>query len=61
MSVQEILPQLEGLIGQCDDLDLVLEVGDTANRLAILLRIDTLESVDDKRAECLQQRTSTRQ
>ena len=61
MLLQEFLPQLEGLICQCNDLDLILEVRDVAHCHAILLRVDILKSVDDECAECLQQRRSSRQ
>jgi hypothetical protein len=47
MFLQEFLPQLEGLIWRCNDFDLVFEVRYPAHCLAILLRVDTLESVDD--------------
>jgi hypothetical protein len=47
MFLQEFLLQLEGLIWRCNDFDLVLEVRYPAHCPAVLLRVDTLESVDD--------------
>jgi hypothetical protein len=47
MFLQEFLPQLEGLIWRCNDFDLIFEVRYPAHCLTVLLKVDTLEPVDD--------------
>ena len=47
MSLKEFLPQLKGLIWRCNDFDLIFEVSDPTHCLTVLLKVDTLESIDN--------------